>query len=84
MKHWKRFINYVRFIIKVFVNLNRFYLKNNNLDNLATTALYLFKDNCFASIKDRLLTAILTQISRDRNHEPVDLDALKTAIYTFV
>jgi hypothetical protein len=46
--------------------------------------LHLFRDQCFTHIKERLRTAILNQISKDRNNEMVDLNVLKTAIYTFV
>jgi len=84
VKHWKRFTICVHYMRKLLDYLNRYHLKNNNGVNLATTALNLFRDQCFASIKDRLRTAILNQISRDRNNEYVDLDVLKTAIYTFV
>ena len=51
---------------------------------MATTALHLFRDECFTKIRDRVRAAILNQITRDRNNEMVNLDLLKRAIYTFV
>ena len=50
---------------------------------MATTALHLFRDECFTKIRDRVRAAILNQITRDRNNEMVNLDLLKRAIYTF-
>jgi len=69
---------------KMFSYLDKYYLKNNNTHTLATTALHLFRDECFTKIRDRVRAAILNQITRDRNNEMVNLDLLKRAIYTFV
>ena len=63
---------------------DRYYLRNNNTVTLATAALYLFRDQCFNHICDRLRGAILNQITKDRNNEMVDLVLVKRAIYTFV
>lgn len=84
IKLWKDYIILVHFLRKMFNYLDRYYLKNNNGNSLATTALQLFKDKCFKQLEERLRRAILNQMSRDRNSELVDLDLVKRAIYAFV
>jgi hypothetical protein len=84
IEQWKNYTIFVHFMRKIFSYLDRYHLKNTSSQSLAATALTIFKDNCFLQARDRLRTAILTQISRDRKNEWVDLDLLKRAIYTFV
>ena len=59
-------------------------MKNTSLASLATTALQLFRDNCYIKVRDRVRDAILNQIRRDRDSEMVDLGLVKASIYTFV
>ena len=59
-------------------------MKNTSLASLATTALQLFRDNCYIKVRDRVRDAILNQIRRDRDQEMVDLGLVKASIYTFV
>lgn len=84
IKEWKDYTILVHFMRKMFSYLDRYYLRNNNTVTLATSALHLFRDQCFNTVIDRLRTAILNQITKDRNNEIVDLDLVKRAIYTFV
>lgn len=84
IKQWKDYTILVHFMRKMFVYLDRYYLKNNNSLTLATTALHLFRDHCFNQVCDRVRKAILNQMTRDRNNEQVDLDLVKRSIYTFV
>ena len=84
IKEWKDYTILVHFMRKMFSYLDRYYLRNNNTVSLATSALHLFRDQCFNTVIDRLRTAILNQITKDRNNEIVDLDLVKRAIYTFV
>lgn len=84
IKEWKDYTVLVHFMRKMFNYLDRYYLKNNNTVTLATAALHLFRDDCFNNLTDRLRKAILTQMTRDRNNEMVDLGLVKRAIYTFV
>ena len=86
IKEWKDYTILTHFMRKMFSYLDRYYLKNNHSSTvtLAITALHLFRDHCFNSIKERLRVAILNQITKDRNNEMVDIDLLKRAIYTFV
>jgi cullin 1 len=84
IKEWKDYTILVHFIRKMFNYLDRYFLKNSNAVTLATTALNLFRDQCFIQVHERVRKAILNQMSRDRNSELVDLDLVKRAIYTFV
>lgn len=84
IKAWKDYTILVHFIRKMLSYLDRYYLKNNNTVTLATTALHLFRDQCFNLVHERVRAAILTQMTRDRNNELVDLVLVKRAIYTFV
>lgn len=84
IKQWKDYTILVHFIRKMFVYLDRYYLKNNNSLTLATTALHLFRDHCFNHVYERIRRAILNQMTRDRNNEQVDLELVKRSIYTFV
>ena len=81
---WKDYTILVHFIRKMLSYLDRYYLKNNNTVTLATTALHLFRDQCFNQVHERVRGAILNQMTRDRNNEMVDLVLVKRAIYTFV
>lgn len=84
IKEWKNYTILVHFMRKMFLYLDRYYLKNSNATLLATTALQLFREHCFDKVHERLKVAILNQMSRDRNNEMVDLELVKRAIYTFV
>ena len=59
-------------------------MKNTSLASLATSALHLFRDECYIKVRDRVRDAILNQIRRDRENEMVDLALVKASIYTFV
>ena len=59
-------------------------MKNNATGTLATTALQLFRDNCFNVVHEKVRGAILNQITKDRNNEMVDIDLIKKSIDTFV
>jgi len=54
------------------------------MQSLAMSALVLFRDKCFMSVKEGLCTALIDQITKDRNGEYVDWDLLKNAIMSFV
>ena len=68
----------------MFNYLDRYYLKNTNMQSLAQSALQFFKEKCFTVIQDQLRNAILNQITKDRDGELVDWDLLKSSITSFV
>lgn len=59
IQEWKDYTILVHFMRKMFGYLDRYYLKNNNTILLCTTALQLFRDQCFGYVHKRLSTAIL-------------------------
>ena len=59
-------------------------MKNCSMQTLATSALLFFKEKCFMIIHEQLRTALLNQITKDRDGEKVDYDLLKSCIQTFV
>lgn len=69
---------------KMFNYLDRYYLKNSNMQSLAMSALVFFKEKCFNEVSEDLRVALLNQITKDRDGQFVAWDLLKNAIQAFV
>eukprot|EP00349_Pseudokeronopsis_sp_Brazil_P000789 CAMPEP_0202959952 /NCGR_PEP_ID=MMETSP1396-20130829/4148_1 /ASSEMBLY_ACC=CAM_ASM_000872 /TAXON_ID= /ORGANISM="Pseudokeronopsis sp., Strain Brazil" /LENGTH=144 /DNA_ID=CAMNT_0049678869 /DNA_START=44 /DNA_END=478 /DNA_ORIENTATION=- len=50
VRQWQNYTILVHFMRKMFNYLDRYYLKNTNMQTLAMSSLQFFKDNCFASL----------------------------------
>lgn len=57
---------------RVFEFLNRFYLKNSKKQSLGVTAMNIFVDICYASVKVNLIEAIMQTFKLDRNGTMAD------------
>ena len=44
---------------KMFSYLDRYYLKNSNMQSLAMSALLFFKEKCFTQMTDKLTASLL-------------------------
>lgn len=59
VRQWQNYTILVHFMRKMFNYLDRYYLKNSNMQSLAMSALVFFKEKCFSQLTDRLTAAIL-------------------------
>jgi cullin 1 len=84
VKQWNNYTILVHFMRKMFNYLDRYYLKNTNMQALAMSSLQFFKEKCFTVLQDNLRQAVLNQITKDRDGEQVDWDLLKSSISAFV
>ncbi len=84
IKQWKNYTVLLHFMKKMFEYLDRYYLKNANMDSLAMQGLILYREKCFMVIKDHISHALIELIQKDRNGEVADWDLLKQAILVLV
>lgn len=68
---------------RCFDYLNRYYLSNSSQPPIGAHCLTLFKERVFNKNKKALCEAILQMITRDRNGEQVNREAVKKAIQIF-
>jgi cullin 1 len=83
-KNWKNFTLLVYFLAKILHYLDRYYLKNANLQSLQQNALQLFNEQCFKNIQNQLRAAILDEIKKGRLGDSIDKELLKSCITLFV
>ena len=81
---WDRYTIYSKMMDRSFEYLNRYYLKNNQLQLIGEKCLAMFKENIFNDAKDRITGAILSQISLQREGNAVQREYLKKAIQVYV
>ena len=82
MDQWRKFTLFTDAIRKVFQYLERLYLKYD--ESLTETALAMYRDKIFQKHLDRLRSAILVEIKKDREGEMVDHGLVKKAIMQFI
>ena len=84
MHQWRNFTLFTKAIRSVFQYLDRFHLLNQGKPSLFKTALAIYKKEIFQKHLDRLRSAILAEIKKDREGEIVDRDLVKKAIMQFI
>lgn len=83
----KRWVNHKILIFwlgKMFNYLDRYYTKQNKLEPLFLAGVTTFKHSLFDNIKHLVKSAILDQISLERNGSPTDHGVLKECLAAFV
>ena len=53
-EQWKKYTLLVHYVAKILNYLDRYHLKNANMNSLAANALQIFQDECFTTQKDVL------------------------------
>ena len=84
VEQWRKFTLFTNAIRKVMQYLDRFHLKNQGDQSLTETALAMYRDKIFQKHLDRLRSAILVEIKKDREGEMVDHGLVKKAIMQFI
>jgi len=59
LKAWDQYTICSKLLERVFEFLNRFYLKNSKKQSLGVTAMNIFVDTCFSSVKANLIESIM-------------------------
>ena len=57
-KQWQNYTILVHFMRKMFNYLDRYYLKNSNMQSLAMSALVFFKEKCFNDVSESLRSSL--------------------------
>lgn len=69
---------------RTFDYLNRYYLKNNNIEEISEKCMRAFHDKSFTRKKDEITKSILDMISRDRKGDEINKEIVKKSIQIFV
>jgi len=83
LKSWNDFAMLTTLLQRMFVYLDRLYLKEKNLGTLGTTALDMFV-MFFKEIQAILRTEMLILFTKDRNGEVINRDLLRDIVESFV
>ena len=84
MKVWDAYIIYAKMMDRSFEYLNRYYLKNNQLQLVGEKCMSMFMEKIFQSRKVDITQAILEQIKRDRAGDAINKGVVKKCIQVFV
>lgn len=80
VKVWENYCIYAKMMDRSFEYLNRYYLRNNQLQLVGEKCMSLFNDTIFSERKADFTRAILEQISNDRKGEMIQKDVVKKCI----
>jgi len=83
-KRWKNHKLLVRQMWKLFVYLDRFYIKRISGLPLKAVGVQKFEQVCFNAVKDKVREGILELIEKERKGEGVDRELLKSVVNVFV
>ena len=84
VKVWEDYTIYAKMMDRCFDYLNRYYLSNSSLQPIGANCLVMFKDRVFTKMKSQITDAVLVEISRDRNGEMINREAVKKTIQIYV
>ncbi len=71
VKVWDAYVIYSKMMDRTFEYLNRYYLRNNQLQLVGEKCMALFNDYVFSERKGQFTAAVLQEISRDRSGEAI-------------
>jgi len=77
---FKKYTLMVFTLYKIFCYLDKYFLKNANMQSLTEKALDLFRAKVFNKFIEDLRRSLLEEIRKDREDEVVEIDNLKEAI----
>jgi len=83
-KRWKNHKLLVRQMWKLFVYLDRFYIKRVSALPLKAVGVQKFEQVVFNSVKEEVRTGVLGLIEKEREGEEVNRDLLKSVVKVFV
>jgi cullin 3 len=73
-----------RWLSKVFNYIDRYYLTFNQLDSTCLVCLKTFREVVFTDIREKLLSALMEEITKHREKEDVNWEVLHKTIETFI
>jgi Cullin family/Cullin protein neddylation domain len=80
---WQNHKMLVYWMRKIFYYLDRYYIKNSNLDNLFLAGVKIFKEEIFNHIKENVKNALLQEIAEERNGSVIDINVIKETLLCF-
>jgi len=83
-KRWKNHKLLVRQMWKLFVYLDRFYIKRVSALPLKAVGVQKFEQVVFNAVKDDVRSGVLSLIEKEREGDQVDRDLLKSVVNVFV
>lgn len=84
IKRWKDHQLIIKYLLKIFHYLDRFYTKNNGKNSLREVSLDLYYEKVYLKIKTDLAQAIYDKIQSERDGEITDRSILKDGISLFI
>lgn len=87
---WDRYTLGARYLNHIFDYLNRHWVKREreegrrNIHDVYTLCLVTWKSSMFNQVQEKLVTAVLKQIEKQRNGEIIHTNSIKTVIQSFV
>ena len=84
VKVWNAYIIYAKMMDRSFEYLNRYYLKNNQLQLVGEKCMSMFQEKIFNLRKVAITEAILAQIKKDRNGDAINKEVVQKCIAVYV
>lgn len=84
VRQWDNHKMLVYWMRKIFNYLDRYYLKNGNMESLCQTGLKIFKEQVFNKVNKSVTDATLKRIYQEREKEHVDWHILRDTILGYV
>ena len=84
VRQWDNYTIFTMLLNRLFDYININYVRSNFLDAFGKQCQKEFKNRVIIGLEAELQAAIADQITRDRNKEAINRDALKTAIGVYV
>ena len=84
MECWKNYLLFSKWLTKIFVYLDRYYIKFSNSDTTYQIELKSFRTIVYEKIKNNLVDAVLDEIWKWREGEEVDWNVMHYVIECFI
>jgi len=84
VKRWRDHQIVVRYMVKLFHYLDRYYTKHNNRDSLKDVGLKCYQQLVYESIKKDMASALLDKIYKERTGEMIDRSVMKDGVTLFI
>ncbi|EFC39897.1 predicted protein [Naegleria gruberi] len=84
VKRWRDHQLVVRYMVKLYNYLDRYYTKHNNRDDLRNVGLKCYQELVYGSIKKDMAQALLDKIYKEREGDLIDRSMMKDGITLFI
>jgi len=84
VKRWRDHNIVVRYMVKLFNYLDRYYTKHSNRDSLKDVGLKCYQQLVYESIKKDMAQALLDKVLKERNGESIDRSMMKDGVNLFI